>query len=601
MNRFKYLLLIASLCFSINAWSQWSFTITCPKTEYTAGGSWTYTYSTYSQCEAGRVDKHGKILEGKFIPSQTSGTIVIFCDISPCRNSGGSVSPADISMGLPENNSGIRGAGSSFSNNPAYEIQYWAEDESKLMNIIGGAGNKGVSVMPKTNDNAFNKQLLADIDVFVLDEAYLSGARKFRPLNADDTSYDLLWRNVDMNNVNRYLSSLDRTNEPSIEDSDAYLSWLNQQFKEMTGIDMETLQNSPSYRMTNDEKQAILDYEVFATKLIDDKFKDLSDELHSIDLSIEKQDADLAILMLAPYGNAEEYLKYTNYRELTPSSIDISDPMRQVAEALAICNKTNEDTGWHAELYYNEITNKYVISCAGTDDQKDCLSDGSIALGASTPQYIMAKAVADAINNIRPEELRDNLDIEIVGHSLGGGVASIIGLATGKPTYTYNAAGVSTSTLKETGLLDKKESGKYRITAYHTDNDILTNAQSIAAKYNLGATAIGTPVNLGNLSEKSSEIKGAVVGAVIGAAIGVATVGAVSPSDVLGFASDGAKIGKGAVGHKSEPITKYFLNKSGESSLRCYQVNAIKNRYSASLDKVRGMSLSAHNYTLYDE
>lgn len=51
----------------------------------------------------------------------------------------------------------------------------------------------------------------------------------------------------------------------------------------------------------------------------------------------------------------------------------------------------------------------------------------------------------------------NDIKINFTGHSLGGALASIVGLITGKPTYTYNAEGVSDKILKEFDLLKKNK------------------------------------------------------------------------------------------------------------------------------------------------
>ena len=544
-------------------------------------------YPTRVQCELAR---RMAIRDWEWV----TGNCYSRVEATPCVYTGTGPEPTEIGeiIGSNDNNTTSGNVGL-FSNNPANQIRDGAEDNAALMDLIGGVKTQSLRV-PLTKDGAFNKQLQSDINDsgFVLDDSYLSG-RKFRPLNADTSSDDFKWRNVDMNNVNSYLSSVDRSFEPSVENTDAYMSWINQQFKEITGIDMEAIQEKSSISMTNEEEQAILDYEVFASRLISEGLNGLDDDLRSMDLTKEKHDADMAAIMLAPYGNAEKYLEYTNYRQMNSYSLDDNDPMRQVAEALEACNMTNKDTGWHAELYYNELTNSYAITIAGTnpdilsrDAFNDVSNDVRLAFGMDTPQYNLSLKVAEAINSIQPKEVRDKLQIDIVGHSLGGGAASIIGLATGKPTYTYNAAGVSDITLKEMGLLDKKETGNYRITAYHTSNDAITNAQSMTTQNKIGASSIGTHINIGNVSDQLSQNIGGAIGAAVG-------------SIIPGGTTIGAKIGEGIVGHKGEPIANYFINKSGDSAQRCHSINTVKKRYSSTLNKVNQKAMSAHNYTIY--
>ena len=79
--------------------------------------------------------------------------------------------------------------------------------------------------------------------------------------------------------------------------------------------------------------------------------------------------------------------------------------------------------------------------------------------------------IADYINNLN---LPENISINITGHSLGGSLASVVGLATGLPTYTYNSAGVNPAMIEKYGLNDSQYSN---IRAYRTDDDPVTSVQ----------------------------------------------------------------------------------------------------------------------------
>lgn len=539
-------------------------------------------FSTKSECESARASMMG---------SQNLDGCIINTFATPCVGFGGDDSGGS---GLAAIN-GPQTGGSFYSVNPANEIRDWAEDNAALLDIIGGVGNANGTVAVSTGNDAFDELLASDLNNLnaspsgrvgpVFDDGFFTN-RTFNSLG-DAHSDDFRWRNVDMVNVQNYLSAVDHSREPSVEPSSSYISWVYRQFKTITGIDMAALQNKAPDSMTNEEKQAILDFEAFATKLINDKKADFDDELRAIDLTPEKHEVDMAVLAIAPYGNAEEYLQYTNYRMVTPESFTPGDPMRGIAETIQLLNSTDDDTGWHAELYFNSLTGKYTIACAGTDDKLDAINDGALAFGLETPQYTMANALASAINSI-PQDVRGNLDIEIVGHSLGGGVASIIGLSTGLPTYTYNAAGVSNSTLSEMGLLEKKQAGDYDITAYHTANDIVTGLQTLTMQDYIGASAVGNPVNIGIVSDVSTQVGAAITGAVVGAVV-------FGP----GGAVDGALAGWQVQGHFMAPIVDHFVQSGGAGAQRCHSINVVKNQYDSALIDINGKALSAHDYTQF--
>lgn len=72
---------------------------------------------------------------------------------------------------------------------------------------------------------------------------------------------------------------------------------------------------------------------------------------------------------------------------------------------------------------------------------------------------------------------RSSAPVDIVGHSLGGGLASAASRASGKPGWTYNSAGLKSSTVeKYGGKIMTPEQGE-NITAYRVKGEILTSIQ----------------------------------------------------------------------------------------------------------------------------
>ncbi len=117
------------------------------------------------------------------------------------------------------------------------------------------------------------------------------------------------------------------------------------------------------------------------------------------------------------------------------------------------------------------------------------------------------------------EKLADSsADVEIVGHSLGGGMASAASRASGLPATTYNSAGLHQNTVAHYGglpVVPKTEN----IQAYRVDNEILDGVQAQGIKGTLGAAGVGA-------------LLGGPVGAVIGA-LGKIGLAAAMP-DVVG-------------------------------------------------------------------
>ena len=176
----------------------------------------------------------------------------------------------------------------------------------------------------------------------------------------------------------------------------------------------------------------------------------------------------------------------------------------------------DEDNGFYARLY-EDANGNVVIAYRGTDPHnistiiKDGGEDYMQAMGISSRQYEasvdLAKKVQEAQNKGRIQG-----GVEITGHSLGGGLATIAGAATGYPTYTYNAAAVHQSSYDKYGV-DK--SNARHIQAYVGDKDPLNLAQDNREAILAGGTLVAPtlPV-IGTAAGSLGHVAGPVVGAV---------------------------------------------------------------------------------------
>jgi hypothetical protein len=81
-------------------------------------------------------------------------------------------------------------------------------------------------------------------------------------------------------------------------------------------------------------------------------------------------------------------------------------------------------------------------------------------------------------------------DLEITGHSLGGGLTSAGSIVTNIPGYTFNSAGLHTNTIK--AYNKTRASGSQLIHAYHVKGEVLTAGQSPAL--NAVYAPVGTSV-----------------------------------------------------------------------------------------------------------
>lgn len=135
-----------------------------------------------------------------------------------------------------------------------------------------------------------------------------------------------------------------------------------------------------------------------------------------------------------------------------------------------------DDKGFYAALY--KKGDKYVLAYRGTKEPiADGYEDAVQGLGISSEQYNKSVELAEAMKKVKDNSGNNIFNSEnttITGHSLGGGLAAIAGGATGYPTYTYNAAGVHSATLKRNKL--HRES-MTNVQAYNASDDPLNMAQ----------------------------------------------------------------------------------------------------------------------------
>ncbi|OWS73509.1 phospholipase [Pantoea sp. VS1] len=170
----------------------------------------------------------------------------------------------------------------------------------------------------------------------------------------------------------------------------------------------------------------------------------------------------------------------------------------------------------------------------GTQSGPDWAVNAKQAFGGENEYYKKAVGIGNSIR-------MSNQNIDCVGHSLGGGLASACSRSSGKPGWTFNAAGLNKATVGQYGgEIQKSVNGKEVINAYRVKGEVLTSAQEpglwgigiIAAFAGLG-TLIGGPF-------------GALVGVGLGTVI-------VSLPDSVGLKHD-------MDGGKGDPVSRHFMS-----------------------------------------
>lgn len=144
-------------------------------------------------------------------------------------------------------------------------------------------------------------------------------------------------------------------------------------------------------------------------------------------------------------------------------------------EAAGIAPEALEDrtTGLRAAMY-TDGEGHYALAFAGSNDVPDWLSNLTQGLGLDAAQYKQAIALA------KDARLAFGDELAITGHSLGGGLAAAAALAVDSPAVTFNAAGVSSSTLRDAGLdprAARVAAADGQVRRYAVDGEILTGVQ----------------------------------------------------------------------------------------------------------------------------
>lgn len=135
------------------------------------------------------------------------------------------------------------------------------------------------------------------------------------------------------------------------------------------------------------------------------------------------------------------------------------------------------ELGFYAALYQSEKDSKNkVLAYRGSEmEMEDWETNFKLAFGKNASQYDQAKDLAKSVKDYCKKR-RDKL--EITGHSLGGGLATVASLATKTVCCTFNSVGIHQNTLEK---WDENEEWKSKardlIHAYRVDGEILTSIQ----------------------------------------------------------------------------------------------------------------------------
>jgi hypothetical protein len=333
-------------------------------------------------------------------------------------------------------------------------------------------------------------------------------------------------------------------------------------YKERTGYDIEELRNKQY--LTEEERKIVEDYNRFVKQMAIELDYQANEAKKKPDP--EKNLIDFAIMAGDVYKDGSRLLKDTDWRPLTSSGGIEDEAIARAIDAINSFNtQNNNNSGFYAQIYKNELTGEYTLAFRGSEmtatDWKNNIQQG---FSFFSEQYAFAASIGECLS-------RSNAKINIVGHSLGGGLATVAGLKTSFPTYTYNQADISQGTVDKYKLDVSKSDN---ITAHYVEGEILTTLQSETREYNT-LIPLGKKVKTGSIiaTEESAILTavsktGNAVGGVVPYAEFAGTVATVlDKGDNLLVMGDG---------HRMPSIEQYFRSTYSKSQVKWEGYNNVR-------------------------
>lgn len=196
-------------------------------------------------------------------------------------------------------------------------------------------------------------------------------------------------------------------------------------------------------------------------------------------------DRNTLALMASDVYNAKA-VPPPGFREATASDLN--------ALRLTPSDLTSPNSTFMARVYVSGTgaDAQYVVAFRGTQGNSDWISNAKQAFGVSSDHYQKALAIGDAIAR------SGNQNVTLTGHSLGGGLASATAIASGQDAITFNAAGLSDTTIRNANQT--------------RTNAGVANAGKVDAYFIRGEVLSG-------LQDGGDRVVGALLGGIIGAAV----------------------------------------------------------------------------------
>lgn len=187
-----------------------------------------------------------------------------------------------------------------------------------------------------------------------------------------------------------------------------------------------------------------------------------------------QEDARLADAMYQPMGQRN-----------VPGFTEVTDPNELAALDLTVDDLNPQDSQFRAGVFRRDGTDDYVVGFKGTtfSSPQDWMENFRQGLGRDSDYYRRAGLIGrDVGSNAGQGGIGD---VKFVGHSLGGGLASMASHSSGLPATTFNASG-----------LHRNNQATYNVPAIDSvrvNGEVLTSIQGFLGPM---PQAVGTPYQI---------------------------------------------------------------------------------------------------------
>lgn len=154
-------------------------------------------------------------------------------------------------------------------------------------------------------------------------------------------------------------------------------------------------------------------------------------------------------------------------------------------------------------VFGSDMRPSVVFQGTNPSSMTDWKNNFAQGMNMNSPYYERAVGIGNSVGN-------SGASVDIVGHSLGGGMASAASRASGAPGWTFNSAGLNSNTVTRYGGTNHVP-GTENINAYQVAGEVLTGLQQQGWGGTLGTAGAGAAIG---------GAFGGFVGAGIGAVVG---------------------------------------------------------------------------------